>query len=407
MTALKNVLIISGFRIFPTKTGGHVHSGGIARSLARMGHRVRVYSLAARQDDYNFASFLPRAHRIDVIETNLVEETNLGLGFAVLQGVGRRLDFPRVWQYWLLRKGWIPARLKKALREAEIIISDMPWCPPVPGPWAGKPWYLVSHNLEHLLLEQASARQHRFAEWMLDVERDAPKHYRDIFPCAEPDRDFFGSQDGARRLRLPIIRCGVDPSDYAVPMGTRERIRKELAITEHDTVLVFSGSRFGPNLDALEALREFCRRESEFLRRERVYILILGSIVSEPFRADAMIATGRVAEVAPYFAAADAGLNPVTRGSGANVKLFEYLTARLPVISTVFGVRGTALVPDVDYLSYEPQNLRTAIERYLHGRTREQWRAQAEAVWSRHCKSCDIGELVRRAIAEIPEFHGS
>jgi len=402
--AAKNILMISGFRIFPTGTGGHVHSAGIARSLARMGHRVHVYSVAARYDDYNFRSFLPRSHRIDPIETNLVEETNLGLCFGLLQGLGRRLDLPRVWQHWLLRNAWVPSRLKKALREADIILSDTPWCPPVPGPWNDKPWYLVSHNLEHRLLEQGSPRHRRFSKWMLGVELDAPARYTDIFPCAEGDRSFFGLQESARHKRLPIIRCGVDPGDYQVPASTRKKMRGELGLNEEDTVVVFSGSRYGPNLDALQALREFCRREAGFLAQARVRILVLGSIVSAPFRDGAMIATGRVAEVVPYFAAADAGLNPITRGSGANVKLFEYLTMRLPVISTLFGVRGTALVPDVDFIAYEPANLRTAIDRFLHDRTREQWRVHAEQVWSRHRSSCDIGEVVKRAIADLPDF---
>ncbi len=52
-----------------------------------------------------------------------------------------------------------------------------------------------------------------------------------------------------------------------------------------------------------------------------------------------------VPEVASYLAAADAGLNAITWGSGSNVKLFEYLAARLPVISTEFGVRGSGLKP--------------------------------------------------------------
>jgi hypothetical protein len=130
-------------------------------------------------------------------------------------------------------------------------------------------------------------------------------------------------------------------------------------------------------------------------------------MVSEPFRAGAMIATGRVADVVPYFAAADVGLNPIIRGSGANVKLFEYVTMRLPVISTLFGVRGTALAPDIDFIAYEPQSLRAAIDRFLHERTRDQWRVHAEQVWLRHRNTCDIGEVVKCAVAGLPEFQGS
>ena len=50
--------------------------------------------------------------------------------------------------------------------------------------------------------------------------------------------------------------------------------------------------------------------------------------------------TGRVESVEPYLSAADISINPVTWGSGSNVKVFESLAAELPVISTKFGLRG-------------------------------------------------------------------
>jgi len=402
----KNILIVSAFRIFPSNTGAHVHTSGIARSLARMGWKVTIYSLAGRSSDYRSTSILTQPYRIDPIETNLVEETHLGLFYGLLQSAGRRLDQPRFWQYHLLRHALVPKRLRKALAEADIVMSDMPWCPRIPGPWSSKPWFLISHNLEHSLLAQGNASHRRYAAWMADVERAAPSEYSDIFPCAEVDRDFFQAHDRSGALQLPIIRCGVDPDAYTVPVGTRERIRKELAIEPDDTLLVFSGSKFDPNLEALQVMRAFSARHAKALAQLRVKILVLGSMVAAPFQDGALIATGRVPEVAPYFCAADAGLNPVTRGSGANVKLFEYLATRLPVISTSFGVRGTDLVADVDFLHYEGDGLLSAIEILVRQRNRTQWREFAESVWQRHRNSCDIEQLVRDAIARHPEFAG-
>jgi glycosyltransferase involved in cell wall biosynthesis len=403
-SSTKKILIVCGFRIFPCNTGGHVRTGSIARSLARMGHQVLIYSLAGRKGDYRLPEMLWRSHRIDVIAPNLSEETNLGLGFGLAQGIGRRLDYPRFWQHALLKRGIVPRRLKAALRTADIVLSDMPWCPPIPGARSGVPNYLVSHNLEHRLLAQGNARHRRFADWMQRIEADAPNQYSDIFACAEEDREFFRLHDTAGRLGVPFIRCAVDPDDYAVPEGTRERVRAELGIADRENLLVFSGSGFGPNVEALAVLRDFCHAELDFLNAQRLRILVLGSVASAPFREGALIATGRVPEVAPYLAASDAGLNPITRGSGANVKLFEYLAARLPVISTIFGVRGTELEANVDFLPYEPRHPTSALERFGSERSREQWRAHAEAVWIRHRGSCDINELVREAIASLPGF---
>lgn len=402
--ASKNIVLLSGLRIFPCNTGGHLRTSGIAHALARMGHRVLIYSLTGRQDDYGPRRLLQSSYRLDPIAPNLTEETNLKLGLGLVQAVGRRLQYPRVWQYALLERGWVPSRLKSALAAADIVLCDLPWCPPVPGSWSQKPWFLISHNLEHRLLEQGPPRLQRFAAWMRAVEARAPQRYRDIFVCADDDRDFFRSYDPSGSLRLPFIGCGVDPNAYRVPAGTRERVRAELSLSEADHLLVFSASRFAPNVEALASLRDFCRTEADFLARERVHILVLGSISDTGYREGALIATGRVPEVAPYFAASDAGLNPITRGSGANVKLFEYLAARLPVISTVFGVRGTQLKAETDFLPYEPANARASIESYLHGRTRQQWKAHAELVWTRHYQSCDIDELVKKAIRQRPEF---
>jgi glycosyltransferase involved in cell wall biosynthesis len=402
-----NIVLISGFRIFPTFTGGHIRTGSIVRALARLGHQVLVYSLAGRNGDYRLSDLWNGSYRVDQIEPNLSEETNLGLLFGLLQALGRRLNVPRVWQYYLLRAGIVPRRLKLALQSADLIVCDMPWCPPIGGGFRDRTWFLLSHNLEHRLLEQAPRRHRRFTGWMRAIECAAPSRYREILACAEEDHDFFRRCDPEGRLRLPIIRNGVDPEAYRAPIGARERVRAELGLEEPDTLLVFSGSNFAPNVEALEELRAFCRAQAAFLQRERVHILALGSVSQAAGREGALISTGRVPEILPYLAAADAGLNPVMRGSGSNVKLFEYLAAKLPVISTAFGVRGTGLEPERDYIPYDPADPSEAIRKFIHGNSRSDWKLHAERVWARHRRSCDISELVKQATLQLPQFQAS
>jgi hypothetical protein len=395
--------MLCGYRIFPPSTGGNVHSTTIARALARMGHQVLVYCLAGRREDYSkgFSNSILRRQ----IEPGLEEEINLGAGFGLLQTLFRRLGVPRIWQFELLRRGLIPRRLKVALEQADIIVSDFPFCPPVPGPWSDKPWFMISHELEFRLFQQGGALERLFAGWMRFIEQAAPRRYRDIFVCAQEDRDFFRANDPGGRLKLPYIRCGVDSRTYIAAPGVRERVRAELGLTAQDWLLVFSGSRYGPNVEALEELKAFCRAEAHFLADNHLYFLALGSMTPAPMRDGALIVTGPVPEVVPYFAAADAGLNPITRGSGSNIKLFEYLVARLPVISTMFGVRGTELKPEIDFLPFNPGELKSALRRFLEIRTRGQWQDHASQVLARHFRFCDIQELVKDAVAQLPEFH--
>ncbi len=183
----------------------------------------------------------------------------------------------------------------------------------------------------------------------------------------------------------------------------RPQMRAQLGLSDEDWVLVFSGSGFAPNVEALRDIREFCRAEGEFLARHRVYFLVVGSVSPAAQRDGALIVTGPVPEVLPYFAASDAGINLVTRGSGSNVKLFEYLAAKLPVISTAFGVRGTELQAFEDYLPCSREDLKEAILRFIE-RDRLFWRARATEVWQRHQRSCDIQHLVNDAISVLPPF---
>jgi hypothetical protein len=400
---MKNIVLVSGNRIAPAATGGQVRSISIARALARIGHSVHIFSTAGRREDYRGANLRRGMTMESVIEPRLKESTHLGLTFGITQSLVRRLDYPRVWQHHMLSWGMVPKRLKQALREADIVLSDLPYCPPIPGPWREKPWYLISHNLEHKLLEQGSARQRRFADWMRDIEGAAPQTYTDILSCAEEDQAFFRAHDSRSRLRLPMVRCGVDPRLYSFSPEMRPQMRTKLGLTEEDRVLVFSGSGFAPNVEAFREIKEFCGTEAEFMARNRVYVLVVGSVSREAYRDGALIVTGPVPEVIPYFAAGDAGLNLVTRGSGSNVKLFEYLAARLPVISTAFGVRGTELTAFADYLPCTRNDLKEVILRFI-GSDREFWRRKAQDVWNRHKRSCDIQELMNDAISVLPPF---
>ena len=71
-----------------------------------------------------------------------------------------------------------------------------------------------------------------------------------------------------------------------------------------------------------------------------IHIVVVGSVVGEPMKIPALTATGRVEAVDPYFAAADAAINPITTGAGTNVKMGEFIAAGLPLLVSAFGTRS-------------------------------------------------------------------
>lgn len=399
MTA-KNILIISASQIVPTISGGTVRSAGVARALARMGHDVRIFCLAGRREAYARNS---RQASVVEVEPRLVQETHLGWTYAGLQTLFRRLGLPRIWQFWLMRRGWVPRRLNACVAKADVVICDMPHTPPLPRRRPDQPWILMSHDLTWHQLAIGGGAGRLFTRWMHAVEAAAPQRYDDIIAVTEEDRDFFRAHDPSGRLGLPIVGSAVDPAEYRVRADERDATRAALGIERHERVLLFSGSRFTPNLQAWERIQAYCEANEAWLRSRAIRVLVVGSIEPEPYRRGVVVCAGRVASIAAYFAAADAGFNPVDVGSGANVKLFEYLAARLPVISTAFGVRGSELVAGVDYIRCDPADYTPALSEWT-ATTGAAWAEHAEQVWQRHRHYCDIGLLTRRATEQLPGF---
>jgi glycosyltransferase involved in cell wall biosynthesis len=53
---------------------------------------------------------------------------------------------------------------------------------------------------------------------------------------------------------------------------------------------------------------------------------------------------------------ADVALNPMTSGSGSNLKMLDYFSAGIPVVSTEFGARGINAVAGEHYVTAEVVN---------------------------------------------------
>lgn len=393
MFKAKRILLLSGWKIFPPEAGGHLRSACFAQALARSGHEVSVFSLAARQEHYAWQ----QSPLIEDIEAGLKEITERNWLWGVCQAVGRRLGWPRFWQYYALRLGFLPWRLRRALAETDIVICDLPYCPPLPG----KVSFLLSHNLEHRLLARGTPTEKRWAAWMKSKEEKAARAYQAILACAAEDQGFFRAYAGEKGAQVILVPNGIDPRVYTRASEHRDRLRQELGLSLDDRLIVFSGSRFEPNLEALAFLQKFCREEAAFLAANRLHFLILGSMREKPSREGPLIYTGRVPQTPPYFAAADAAINPVLLGSGSNVKLFEYLAARLPVLSTGFGIRGTELKRGEDFLEFERAQLREQLEVYLTARSPAEWKEFAEDVWKRHKQQCDMEDIVLAALAQL------
>ena len=161
-----------------------------------------------------------------------------------------------------------------------------------------------------------------------------------VVTCTEDDARRMGELYGSPRISA-VVPNGFDEGlARARRDSARQAARDELGFRPQDTVLIFIGGRAHHNQQAVELLERRVLPELGSSAR----LLVVGKVADASTAWSAsrgpVIRLGHVEDLALPLAAADVGVNPVTYGSGSNLKLGDYLAAGLPVVSTMVGARG-------------------------------------------------------------------
>ncbi|MFN8051691.1 MAG: glycosyltransferase family 4 protein [Acidimicrobiales bacterium] len=246
----------------------------------------------------------------------------------------------------------------------------------------GVPVVCDEHNDEYLLKRSMYPRNPG-GRWLLDqvdrTERAAVEHAALVTATTDADLDSLGER---YRITAPtaVVPNGVDTTEIEFVVGG-DRLRRHLALAEeiglerHRPTALFIGSAHLPNINAGRALLDIARNvpDVEFLLAGRHSKLLGRTHVPPNVRLLGLVNDDLLDLL---LAASDIALNPMSAGSGSNLKLLTYLAAGLPVVSTSVGARGIdaddagVLTVDLDAFGEGIEQLigRDNAERALAGR---------------------------------------
>lgn len=352
----RDIIFFSLTQIFPPRSGGEIRSSNLINSLAEDGYKVKVYCLTGRKNDYVKRSSKVKAHRISPTVEQVVFISPL-TGF--LQFLCYRLNFPNIWASGLLLTFGLPTSFKRGIRGGGLVIIDTPHAINISKYVDKTRLFLLSHNIEKDCWKKKSFG------WLKSFfaflhERKAAKAVSTVMTCEKTESFYYrqlGANDvivipnDARHIRLPPQRL-----DYY------KRVRDFLGIDEDETLVLFAASRYEPNVNAYKFLKQFISDNFHELKRLRYRFLVAGSVCNRAVEESLLITTGFVSDIKPYFLAADCAINPVEDGSGTNIKIAEYMRARLPILTTAFGARGFRFVDREDGVLFNRLNLMRALE---------------------------------------------
>lgn len=233
-----------------------------------------------------------------------------------------------------------------AVKWADIVVFSHPWVFPLVDEelLVGKIVVYDSQNVERTLRGQILDTQNPFERDILDYVDYAERRVGDradlILACSEEDVTGFSLLYNWPRTKIRTVPNGVFSQIILPPTGEQKQAaRRSLRIGEEWTVAFFIGSDYAPNVEAA-----------------RIIIEELAPNLPDVLFAIAGGVCGRVAGNLPdnvklagfleesekhsWLHAADMAVNPMCSGSGTNIKMFDFMAAALPIVSTAIGARG-------------------------------------------------------------------
>ncbi|MHB1807491.1 MAG: glycosyltransferase [Thermoplasmataceae archaeon] len=218
-----------------------------------------------------------------------------------------------------LRKKYLN-RLKEAVNDSEIIIFEGPWqYPLVKDLLKEKVVIYDAHNVEYMLREG-----NRYQNECKRIEGELLERSDIVLSVTKKDIKSFIEIYDVDEKKLFYAPHEIDKD------GTQWR-------GENSNSIVFIGSVYSANNSALDRIQDMASKNPEF-----TFEIIGSAKPTKGSKMKNMVFHGVVddSKKSEIMSRCFLALNPVTEGSGRNLKMVDYLAHGLPILSTPIGVRG-------------------------------------------------------------------
>lgn len=253
-----------------------------------------------------------------------------------------------------LSPAWL-SRARAEMRQADVVVFSHPWAftPLCDALLPRQTVIYDSHNVESLLKATLLGRGEAAAGVVREVVRNEYELCRRadaILCCSDGDMAAFERLFDVPWSKFRLVPNGAFTNTPALDRGyAREKARDALGIDAARPLAVFVGSDYAPNLEAARFIADSLAEEVP-----DVTLAIVGGaggIVASGRPPNNVVCTGVVdASLRDLvLQGADLAINPMSSGSGTNIKMFDFLAAGLPVVTTDVGARGicdAASAPD-------------------------------------------------------------
>jgi len=362
----KKITVTSTFPIYPPRGGGQVRIFNLYKNIAKE-YDVEVVSFAPYGQQKFQAMIAPGLWEIRIPQSE--EHWRKGNSLEIEAKLSL-IDIGMITLSHLTPE--YEKALKKSIETSDLVVASHPYLYRVIQKYLGdKPLVYEAHNVESelkkaMLSETAIAGE--LLQQVFDIEKDCCEQSRFIMTCSLEDQKTLNRIYGTESSKVIVVPNGVDTSD-TVFTSCQERMKNKKKLKlENEKIGIFMGSWHQPNLEAAVKIIELARK------CPGTQFMLMGSQCSYFANRKIPQNVGLLGVVADrtkkkVFAAVDFALNPMMSGSGTNLKMFDYMSAGIPVITTELGRRGIDR-RDV-YIIREVDEMASAVNEFHSGQWEE------------------------------------
>jgi glycosyltransferase involved in cell wall biosynthesis len=325
--------------------------GGRARLLG-LYHGLGAEVTAKYIGTYDYPGPTFRRHML----TETLEEINVPLTpehFQACEAARDRLGGFNVIDLIFHKQGHLSpeyvAAAREATQEADVVVFSHPWIYPLVKDVIVSDRQLIvydSHNVEAVLRASLLTNvpdAEDIVRGVAEIEAMICSEADLILACSQADRLQFSRVYGTPPEKIRIAPNGVFCSQiYPASKEQKAAARRRFELPS-TPIALFLGSNYRPNVEAANFI--VSTLAPRFPDVTFVIIGGVGEAIAEKSRVDVSAnvrLTGQVAELdkRALLSSADIALNPMGSGSGTNVKMFDFMAAGLPILTTKAGARG-------------------------------------------------------------------
>lgn len=346
-TSKKELLVLNPFPVYPPMSGGQERVFYLYKHVAEY-YNVIILCFADRRSNKEIAPGLTQI-TIPKSRIHAMEE----LKFSSAFGLSTCAITPMVSRYTPEYAHSLHSHKNNA---AAIILSHPYLYDEVKRLTVTIPIIYDAHNVEiNLHREILPSAVPQLLNKIASVEQATCQDSQLIITCSQQDADTLSELYNVDPAKFRVVPNGADLTKRLFALRISYVNNKISQGVKHPLAL-FMGSYHVPNIKAAQYILNMAPKLPD------IQFILLGSLC-RAFHKRQLPANVEMSGVVTeneknkILCTADLALNPILSGSGTNIKMFNYMAAGIPIITTAYGARGIGGIDGQHFLVGQPNNM--------------------------------------------------